>query len=469
MSLFMIPESVFHLVVMMSPAATIVIVLVLLARRILGNRQDPRLFYFLWIALTIRLLIPWFPSGEFNLWSDVPYFADYGPYLAEQDPALLQSNPQQPEPALFKDESRFDWWIAAYWVWLIGALGVAVFFLISHVTLHTSLKKQSIPIDRANQDLAACLDRCKEKLGIHSSIALSMTTLVSSPATFGLYKPKILIPCDLEGKLNDQEWTCIFMHELIHIRRKDIFWNGLMIVLVVMHWFNPFVWKAYFKMREDQELSCDFALQKHFTPIQYGHTLTKMVEIRSGTGSYSAISFISRKTNMTKRRVEMLFSKKRTLFSLLIVTCIAIVSALIFTNPNMQALAERSDQEGSFMVPADGTVTSRYGEKTKHNVYAVSIANQKGTPVYATVDGIIQKAGYESGDGNHIVIVHSDSYESVYSHLEEIMVTEGEQVSKGQHIGTIGSTGRSTGPHLSFEIVKDGQLIDPEAVIDFHD
>ena len=88
--------------------------------------------------------------------------------------------------------------------------------------------------------------------------------------------------------------------------------------------------------------------------------------------------------------------------------------------------------------------------------------------MYATADGIVQSAGYNrNGGGNEIVIVHSDGYESVYSHLEDILVTEGQNISQGEQIGTIGSTGRSTGPHLAFQLWKDGEPLDPGKLPNF--
>ena len=165
----------------------------------------------------------------------------------------------------------------------------------------------------------------------------------------------------------------------------------------------------------------------------------------------------------------MLFTKKRTLFSLLLVTCIAIAAALIFTNPNLRANAESPAVEDSFVAPTEGIISARFGDETKQNVYDIAITNQVGTPVYAITDGVVEKAGYESADGNQVVITHPDAFVSAYRHLDTILVEEGQEVKKGQQIGTLGLTGRSTGPHLSFGLMRDGQYIDPEITIEFRE
>lgn len=86
----------------------------------------------------------------------------------------------------------------------------------------------------------------------------------------------------------------------------------------------------------------------------------------------------------------------------------------------------------------------------------IDFAAPMGTPVYATADGEIKNSGRESGYGNCIEIDHGYNYVSRYAHLNEILVQDGEKVKRGQKIGTVGSTGKSSGPHLHYEVrLKD--------------
>lgn len=85
-----------------------------------------------------------------------------------------------------------------------------------------------------------------------------------------------------------------------------------------------------------------------------------------------------------------------------------------------------------------------------------------GTPVYATGNGVISDVEYGySGYGNNILINHMVGYQTHYCHLSRIVVKEGQQVKRGDLIGYVGSTGKSTGPHLHYEVIKDGVKIDP--------
>lgn len=84
-----------------------------------------------------------------------------------------------------------------------------------------------------------------------------------------------------------------------------------------------------------------------------------------------------------------------------------------------------------------------------------------GTPVYATGDGVVTGAGWESGYGNAVVIDHGYHYTTRYAHLSEILVKNGQRVSRGDLIGKVGNTGKSTGPHLHYEVRLRGEPQNP--------
>jgi len=92
----------------------------------------------------------------------------------------------------------------------------------------------------------------------------------------------------------------------------------------------------------------------------------------------------------------------------------------------------------------------------------LDFAAPQGTPIYATADGVVKLAGNTgNGYGNYVVINHGYGYETLYGHQYRIKVKPGERVKRGEHIGWVGSTGKSTGPHVHYEVHKNGQHIDP--------
>ena len=91
----------------------------------------------------------------------------------------------------------------------------------------------------------------------------------------------------------------------------------------------------------------------------------------------------------------------------------------------------------------------------------LDFAARTGTPIYATGDGKVKLAGRDGGYGNAVVINHGYGYETLYAHMSKIKVRRNQKVKRGDIIGYVGSTGLSTGPHLHYEIHKDGKPIDP--------
>ena len=116
------------------------------------------------------------------------------------------------------------------------------------------------------------------------------------------------------------------------------------------------------------------------------------------------------------------------------------------------------------MWPTSGDVSSPYGLRWNGSDFhpGIDIANDYGTPIVATADGIVTVAGWNSGGyGNMVDIDHGNGYATRYAHAEQVVVSPGQSVHKGQVIAYMGSTGYSTGPHVHYEIRVNGQAINP--------
>ncbi|MFB9275329.1 peptidoglycan DD-metalloendopeptidase family protein [Cohnella cellulosilytica] len=100
------------------------------------------------------------------------------------------------------------------------------------------------------------------------------------------------------------------------------------------------------------------------------------------------------------------------------------------------------------------------GRATYHA--GVDIGGKTGEPIYAAADGTVTEAGHSSSHGNNVLINHSNGIQTHYSHMSKIIATVGSKVRKGDIIGELGSTGRSTGPHLHYEVIVKGEHVDPE-------
>lgn len=113
-------------------------------------------------------------------------------------------------------------------------------------------------------------------------------------------------------------------------------------------------------------------------------------------------------------------------------------------------------------------ISSGYTNRRYHPVLkeyrphrGVDYAAPRGTPVRSVGDGVVQRAGYKGPNGNYVKVRHNGTFTSGYLHLSRMAVTPGESVQQGETIGYVGSTGRSTGPHLDYRLWKHGTPVNP--------
>jgi murein DD-endopeptidase MepM/ murein hydrolase activator NlpD len=116
------------------------------------------------------------------------------------------------------------------------------------------------------------------------------------------------------------------------------------------------------------------------------------------------------------------------------------------------------------LVPVEGYAVSRV---LGPDHQGVDLAAKTGSPVRATADGVVRGRGTDRTYGRFLLLGHAQGYESYYGHLEDWNADKGETVAAGQTIGWVGSTGRSSAPHLHFEIRKDGVPADPSTLVKF--
>jgi len=118
--------------------------------------------------------------------------------------------------------------------------------------------------------------------------------------------------------------------------------------------------------------------------------------------------------------------------------------------------------------PAEGRITSRFGYRVHPLRFSseyhsgVDIANDAGTPLLVTADGVVRHTGWISGYGIAVLVDHGFGYSTLYGHMTESLVREGDAVKRGQRIGLMGTTGTSTGSHVHYEVLEGGVPKNPE-------
>jgi murein DD-endopeptidase MepM/ murein hydrolase activator NlpD len=139
---------------------------------------------------------------------------------------------------------------------------------------------------------------------------------------------------------------------------------------------------------------------------------------------------------------------------------VALEAALLTRNLNQSLLPQGKPVD-------DGAITSTYGERldpiTGRSSFhpGVDFAAPQGTNVVSVATGVVTWAGYHAEYGNLVEINHGNGYSTRYGHNERVLVKVGDTVQKGQRLALSGSTGRSTGPHVHFEVLRDGSVVNP--------
>ncbi|AFS79835.1 peptidase M23B [Gottschalkia acidurici 9a] len=149
-----------------------------------------------------------------------------------------------------------------------------------------------------------------------------------------------------------------------------------------------------------------------------------------------------------------------------------ILSETILSQPIAQVIVKGTKAipihaaTGHFMTPARGTITSRFGARWGKSHQGIDIGARIGTPITASDGGTVIYSGYNNGGYGYMVeIDHGNGYVTRYAHCSKLYVNKGDKIAKGDVIAAVGNTGRSTGPHLHFEVRKNGVAQNPESYL----
>jgi murein DD-endopeptidase MepM/ murein hydrolase activator NlpD len=142
-----------------------------------------------------------------------------------------------------------------------------------------------------------------------------------------------------------------------------------------------------------------------------------------------------------------------------------IIVGLLLAWPAQFCLKPAKPPEPRAKVPAVpvryNRISSPFGPRWGRQHQGIDFAAEAGSPIYAASSGKVIHSGWQAGYGNSIVIEHSPNRQTRYAHCARLLVPVGAQVTKGDVIATVGSTGHSTGPHLHFEVIVDGERKNP--------
>lgn len=379
----------------------ILILVILLIRRIFWKKCSPNVIYFLWIFVAFRILLPVNIPLEISKYPLAKTFVmdfdrESGPeegYSGEEDVVIskeAEENTQVEDREEIKEHTGNEFQVSSnesnknnielqsqeitngkseipifvkvftmmknivhkqtvfQAIWFAGSLFFAVYFF----AVNRKLFK----------------DTTKKKIGTEGNI--EVFEVEGYNCLYGIRKPRIFLSPEIAN--NPVYKKYVMMHELEHHRTKDNFWLLVRTVCVTVQWFNPLVWIAYFKMREDCELACDYRvlskLKKEEKSI-YGKALLYILE--SNQKTVSMASSMGREKDLIKKRIKSIFKKRKAEAYLVpfVVTCI--VTVLAFVQPT---IAQETEQ---VKIEEDAVISTDFEKEVVEKEYEIIVENKK--------------------------------------------------------------------------------------------
>jgi beta-lactamase regulating signal transducer with metallopeptidase domain len=352
---------IFEEVLYLGAMACVVIVLLLAVKRLFRKALSPKWQYYLWAVLLLRLLIPFQPPSALSIYTvlydaavsvefpvasiaeplKIPAPAGNASGSGQNAPDSPASNGTPGNQASVGSANRPETpdtagtpVKAAAVAWLAGMAALGLYTVIINAAFAAGVRRRYAPL--RDDRVARILKGCRDDLCIRRDIPVLAADKARAPALYGLIRPKLLVGGATMEKLSDDELRHVFLHELSHYKRKDIATNWLMTVLQIVYFFNPLVWYAFHKIREDGEIACDAAALSYIKASErqaYGGTILKLIRLLSESSFIPVTAGISKNKSSAKRRILMIsnFKKSTRAGALLAIILIAAVALLGMT------------------------------------------------------------------------------------------------------------------------------------------
>ncbi len=324
--------------------------------------------------------------------------------------------------------------------------------------------------------------RCRLRRAYVLGPALYESNEMPSAFAIGWWQSKIYVPSYFH-QLTTVQQQVVVTHEQTHIHFRDPMWLSLFSVLKSLLWFNPLFRALPVWYNEAIEFRCDKNVVKHlvrhhelsFTDASrlYANTIIENLKFAKQQPKYhfhQAIAAHALPSSMIEERIKVIVRPKSTRSTVLSMVFMSLLCALSFIPSAGARLV--SQEISDWVIPVvKPNISSRFGHvhsfRNNNPHRGVDFAAPVGTPVLAAKFGRVRIADnqtYPENFGNVIVIEHDVHVQSVYAHLDSITVKAGSYVLAGQIIGTVGQTGKVTGPHLHFEIHENNRVVNPIAL-----
>lgn len=445
--------------------AAILFVVALVSSALLGHRM-PHLRLVLWSLVLLRLVVP---TGLFTPWSAGAWVETLGLRQEIEVGVAPEWLPLSPASERRLDAAEPASIMIAI-VWLSGSI-------VSFARWRRQRMRHASALARSGEQRSGALyelaQEWRRRFGIRRPVRLVVTDHVRVPFTTGTLHPAVCVPAAMARRLDRRDLSVVVGHELAHVKRFDDLWLSLEALVRCLYFYHPVAWVASRRVAEIREqLTDELLLDDSILGRQYAAALLAAASFQQEALPVPALG--ARSGRVLERRLRRLVEYRGRRHKSIAIAAGVLVG--VFLLP-MALPASAPAPAGGFAHPLPGaTITSPFGPRripfsTSIDVHqGIDLAAPRGTPVLAPARGTViaatKRYAPSPTHGTVVILAHSDGMATFYSHLDAMTVDVGDTVERGATIGSVGSTGRVTGPHLHFEIRTEEGPVDPSTMID---
>lgn len=261
-------SSVFGFVCWLSVAGSLLALLLLTARRAFGDKLPLSCFYYLWLIVLLRLLLPihsplhsaavdmpLMPEQPLSLFAEAPRETQAATPEADSDPLPRPADAAAPAASVQPgSQPRVTVMDVLPMLWLSGAVILALYSLVSYALFRRAPRQNSQEIRQP--EILRLYRHSGELLGLKKLPALRVSNSIPAPMQVGLLSPVLLLPQNAVTQQSG-DLRYFLLHELVHYQRRDVLYKWLIQLCACLHWFNPLVYATKRELRALCELSCD--------------------------------------------------------------------------------------------------------------------------------------------------------------------------------------------------------------------
>jgi bla regulator protein BlaR1 len=310
----------------MSLKGSILILLILLIKTVFRDRLNTKFHYCIWFILIIKLIVPYGLESSFSVFNlfnpimekKIVYendnikttkslsSIDIGPNLDKI--VYIKSYHNKNDLVLSK---KINYEKILLYMWLLGTIVLTISTVLG-IRKIKIINKTAVSIGMPKFN--CILSNYIRMMNISEKVLLKYTDKIDSPCLYGIIKPVIFIPINTMENISEDEFKYIIVHELSHLKRKDILIKWITIILSIVYWFNPIIRYGFCKMSEDCEVSCDADALNYLNyneNIDYGNAIIRVLELGNKAGTLIGTTSMVINKSEIKRRIIMISKYKK--------------------------------------------------------------------------------------------------------------------------------------------------------------